>query len=68
MDSKHLRAFVRGMAALWPTQPPEYLHPTGGGFIHDAKALSGDFKAIGSDLRKSLQKNEQTSSDQREVA
>jgi hypothetical protein len=57
--NKHLHNILDGVAGLWPV-PRDYIHPTGGGFIKDAKAMRGDFSSIAKDMKKSLNKNEQT--------
>lgn len=58
-------AFIEGVSSLMPTQPRAYIHPTGGGFSADNKALRDDFGAIGMDMRKALKKYEQTNSNKR---
>jgi len=60
-------AFLQGMAGLWPSQPRDYIHPTGGGFAADAKAIRSDFGNIARDMRKALNKYEQTEANQRKI-
>lgn len=57
--------FFSGMASIWPAQPRQYGHPTGGGFSADNAAMRSDFATIGKDMRKALRKYEQTNSNQR---
>ena len=52
--TRFLSNFLLGMASVWPSPPPGYTHPTGGGFRQDRKSMQGDFAAVGRDLRKTL--------------
>jgi hypothetical protein len=54
-----LSNFIMGIASVWPSPPPSYTHPTGGGFRQDRKSMQGDFSAIGRDMRKTLKRNDQ---------
>ena len=60
-------AFFQGMANIWPASPRDYIHPTGGGFAADNKALRSDFGAISMDMRKVLKKYEQTDSNKLKI-
>lgn len=58
--NKHIHNFIKGMANLWPAEPRDYIHPTGGGFAQDARAIRGDFTRVSKDMHKALRKHEQT--------
>lgn len=55
-------AFFAGMANIWPSSPRDYIHPTGGGFSADAKAMRSDFAVVAGNMRRVLKTHEQTDS------
>lgn len=57
--------FLQGMADLWPHSPPDYLSPNGGGFAKDREAMRRDFAHLGQNLRSTLKKHEQASTNPR---
>lgn len=59
---KHLKNIFQGMsqALQFNAVARDYVVPTRNGFAQDARALRGDFIAVGNDMRKVLARDEQT--------
>lgn len=49
---------MAGALALFG-EPPAYRYPRRGGFSQDAAKLRGDFAAVGTDLRETLERDAQ---------